>query len=86
MDCTIRVGKTKALVSFAVTAKLICACVYAYANCWFSHAKAQFYAGTIVHHCGRASDSDLRGPGFDPHWRHHVVSLKQGTLTLKSTT
>ena len=39
-DCTICVAKTKALISFAVTAKLICAFVFAYANCWFSHAQA----------------------------------------------
>ena len=24
---------------------------------------------------GRASDSESRGPGFDPHKRHRVVSL-----------
>ena len=30
-----RVVKTKALISFAVTAKLICAFVYAYADCSF---------------------------------------------------
>ena len=30
-------AKTKALMSFAVTAKLICALVFAYADCWFSH-------------------------------------------------
>ena len=30
-DCTIRVAKTKALISFAVTAKLICVFVFAYA-------------------------------------------------------
>ena len=35
------VAKTKAMISFAVTAKLICAFVFAYANCWFSHAVAQ---------------------------------------------
>ena len=40
-DCTIYVAKTKALISFAVTAKLICAFVFAYADCWFSHALAQ---------------------------------------------
>ena len=39
-NCAIHVAKTKALISFAVTAKLICAFVFAYANCWFSHAKA----------------------------------------------
>ena len=27
--------------SFAVTAKLICASVFAYADCWFSHEAAQ---------------------------------------------
>ena len=35
-----RVAKTKALISFAVTAKLICAFVFAYADCWFSHEVA----------------------------------------------
>ena len=40
-DCTICVAKTKALISFAVTGKLACAFVFAYADCWFSHAKAQ---------------------------------------------
>ena len=39
MNCTIRVVKTKALIS--VTAKLICDFVFAYADCWFSHAAAQ---------------------------------------------
>ena len=40
--CTICVAKTKALISFAVTANLICAFVFAYADCWFSHAAAHF--------------------------------------------
>ena len=39
MDCTIRVAKTKALISFAVTAKLIC--VFVFAKGWFSHDVAQ---------------------------------------------
>ena len=34
------VAKTKALISFAVTAKLICVFVFAYAKCWFSHDAA----------------------------------------------
>ena len=34
------VAKTKALISFAVTAKLICAFVFAYVDCWFSHVAA----------------------------------------------
>ena len=33
-------AKTKALISFAVTAKQICVFVFAYADCWFSHATA----------------------------------------------
>ena len=41
MDCTIHVTKTKALISFAVTAKLICIFVFAYAKCRFSHDVAQ---------------------------------------------
>ena len=40
-DCTIRVAKTKALISFAVTAKLICVFVFAYAKSRFSHNEAQ---------------------------------------------
>ena len=35
-------AKTKVLISCAVTAQLICVFVFAYANCWFSHAKAIF--------------------------------------------
>ena len=31
------VAKTKALISFAVTAKLICVFVFEYAKRWFSH-------------------------------------------------
>ena len=36
----IYVAKTKALISFAVTAKLICVFVFAYAKSRFSHAAA----------------------------------------------
>ena len=32
--------KTKALISLAVTVKLTCSFVLAYADCWFSHAAA----------------------------------------------
>ena len=45
--CTIRVAKTKALISFAVTAKLICVFVFAYADCWFSHEAAHIYVGIL---------------------------------------
>ena len=37
---TIREAKRKALISFAVTAKLICTFVFAYADCWFSYDEA----------------------------------------------
>ena len=36
-----RVAKTKALISFAATAKLICVFVFAYAKSRFSHDAAQ---------------------------------------------
>ena len=44
---TIRVAKTKVMISFAVTAKLICAFVFAYADCWFSHEAAHLFT-TLV--------------------------------------
>ena len=37
---TICVVKTKALISFAVAAKLICTFLFALANIWFSHDTA----------------------------------------------
>ena len=40
--CTIRVVKTKVLISFAVTSKLICAFVFAYADFWFSHDVSKY--------------------------------------------
>ena len=42
-DCTIYVTKTKALISFAVTAKLICVFVFAYVKSRFSYNAAQIY-------------------------------------------
>ena len=43
MDCTIYEAKTKALISFAVTAKLICAFVFAYTKIRFSHDAAHIF-------------------------------------------
>ena len=43
MDCTSHVAKTKALISFAVTAPLICVFVFAYAKSRFSHDPAHMY-------------------------------------------
>ena len=43
-------AKTKALISFAVTAKLICVFVFAYAKRWFSHDAAHMcFMRTIWH-------------------------------------
>ena len=42
-NCAIRVARTKPLISFAVTAQLICAFVFAYANCWFPHDAAHLF-------------------------------------------
>ena len=54
MNCTIRVAKTKALISFAVSAKLTCVFVFAYAKVQFSHDEAHlkvigFLYGTYVY-------------------------------------
>ena len=42
------VAKTKALISFAVTAKLICVFVFAYAKRWFSHDAAHIVTQKIL--------------------------------------
>ena len=48
-DCTIYVAKSKALISFAVTAKVICVFVFAYAKTWFkvSHNEAQLCSSPV---------------------------------------
>ena len=43
-DCTIRIAKTKALISYAVTAQLICVFVFAYAKSRFSHNEAHIFS------------------------------------------
>ena len=42
-DCTVRVAKTKALISCAVIAQLICVFAFAYAKVRFSSDAAQLY-------------------------------------------
>ena len=37
------------LISFAVTAKLICVFVFTYVDCWFSHEVAQIHLKSILH-------------------------------------
>ena len=46
-DCIIYVAKTKALISFAVTAKLICVFVLAYAKSRFSHHAAHMQESRV---------------------------------------
>ena len=41
-------AKTKALISFAVTAKLICVFVFAYAKRWFSHDAALMHSHRLI--------------------------------------
>ena len=45
---TICAAKTKTLISCAVTAQLICVFVFAYADCWFSHAGAHIFFSVCV--------------------------------------
>ena len=47
-DCTIYVAKTKALISFAVTAKLICVFVFAYAKSRFFSRRGSFVPGSLL--------------------------------------
>ena len=42
-------SKTKALISFPVTTKLICVFVFAYAKCWFSHNAAKVILSILSH-------------------------------------
>ena len=42
-NCTIRDAKAYALISFAVTAELICVFVFPYPKCWFSYDAANFF-------------------------------------------
>ena len=51
-NCTIHIAKTKALISFTVSAKLICAFVLAYAECWFSPDAAHIMRFSIVEYSG----------------------------------
>ena len=75
-NCTIRVAKTKALISFAVTAKLICVFVFAYANCWFSHAQAQM-------NISEASWPILIKCDVNHHWVGGLVVLGFGADCIK---
>ena len=51
--------KTKALISFEVTAKLICVFVFAYAKHWFSHDPAQLSIQNV--HRSEKEESERAG-------------------------
>ena len=55
MDCTIHVAKTNSLISFAVTAKLICVFVFAYAKSRFSHDEAHIQIYSTSSRLGAAT-------------------------------
>ena len=48
-NLTIPIAKIKALISFAVSAKLIYAFIFAYADCCFSHGAAHVIALYMYH-------------------------------------
>ena len=50
-------AKTKALISFAVTAKLICTFVFAYAEYWFSLDAAHISSSIAVDMCDQMSEN-----------------------------
>ena len=54
------------MISFVVTAKLICAYVFAYAKCWISHDVAQISSLRLVSVCIRADllSHIMRKPDF----------------------
>ena len=58
-DCTIYVAKTKALISCAVTAQLICVFVFAFAKSRFSHNEAHIIIYIYRHDC-RADKNPYR--------------------------
>ena len=40
-------SENKGMIRFAVTAKLICVFVFAYADCWFSHEAAHLFPSLL---------------------------------------
>ena len=81
MDGTIRVAKTKALISFAVTAKLICVFVFAYAKSQFSHDEAHMRVdlGTTCIQSGHVTNRATTSGWNIFDFIIHVYSPKEGT-------
>ena len=75
-NCTIRIAKTKALISFAVTAKLYCTFVFAYADCWFSNAATHMYPLVLLLPCSTVLGLEFFwGDSFDFRNFHKSISL-----------
>ena len=64
MDCTIHVAKTKSLISFAVTAKLICVLVFKYAK-----------SGFLITRLSVCSGCEVRSRKRNPVTRHNILIL-----------
>ena len=78
MDYTIRVVKTKVLISFAVTVKLICPYVFAYAKSLFSHYAAHIAKSTKL----STNTKYVESPEYKAFSFHmlHVLSNEIKTL------
>ena len=72
-------AKTKALISFAVTAKLICVFVFAYENCWFSHGKAHFLNAHVTQYMYKQVSSSVIK--FLINQKKALAKPKSGLLT-----
>ena len=72
MNCTIHVVKTKTIISFEVSAKLICVFVFAYADCWFSHEAAHFFQSF-----GQSVSQSISFTFCSVSFRHRNISSKQ---------
>ena len=68
---SIRVAETKVLISCVVTAKLICAFVFAYADSWFSYAAAHLiklnFKINLNPRVNLTIDSQVSRKTFEPH-------------------
>ena len=93
MNYTIRVAKTKALISFAVTAKLICAFGFAYADCLFSHEVVHllfFFHKMGINNCSDTAgttetcNNDMTVPlSYLKHVISQVTIIVRGEISVK---
>ena len=82
-DCTIYEAKTKALISCAVTAQLICVFVFAFAKSQFSHNEAHIII-YINRHDRRAAKNPYRhNRGADSQCLHKNLKCYFSQLEVK---